>query len=83
MDDRLLSVLRHSSSISKLISSSSDAPYYSPNKLLNKLYEERVGRYLILKAPKSQTSAGAEVTSPQAHSVVKTLILRVPVFSEN
>ena len=41
--------LGHLSNTSELITLSSDAPYYSPNKLLNKLYEERVSRcFLIL-----------------------------------
>ena len=52
---------------------SSDAPYYSPNKLLNKLYEERVSRTIVNAGTWSQTPAGAEVASSQAHSVVKFL----------
>ena len=64
-------VLDHEDKIYKTVSfhTSSDAPYYSPNKLLNKLYEERVSRKIV-NAATSQTSPGAKVASPQAHSVV-------------
>ena len=47
MDDANVSMqFGNKHSIPELMNSSPDAPYYSPNKLLNKLYEERVSRYL-------------------------------------